>query len=150
METVHDPAIREGDDRPEDDERDPVLHRRQGGPDRPVEGPRDDRPEESARDDVDIRDEEERGAQEHRVMEGADTALAEHARLEECVPDEAPRALREGARAARAALDVRGREDAQPARNNEREDSERAPEDREDERIGRDICVRLEHQPGHA
>ena len=41
---------------------------------------------------------------------------------------------------------VDGREDAQAAGDEQREQRERAPEDREDERIPRDVLERLEHQ----
>ena len=78
-------------------------------------------------------------------MQRAGPGPAEHLVLQERVANEAPGADPDLGRGYRGAL-VDRREDAKPPHDEEREEGEGPPEDREDERIRRDVLEHLEHQ----
>ena len=140
----HEPPEEGVGDRHEDDHRHHVLHRRDERPEDPVERPRDDRLDEPAGDDVGRADRQQDEAPEDREVHQPRPAVLEHPRLDQGVPDQAPRSARNVAERAGALGPDRGK-DPQVAGHDQSEDDDRAPEQREHERIAGNRGERLEH-----
>ncbi len=116
------------------------------GPDQPVKGPAEDRLYEAAGDDVRRPDRQDDETPEDPRVHEPGPAVTEHPGLEEGIANDRPRPDRELPQTAR--LDGVGHlEDSPVARHREHEHDRRAPEQGEDERIGRDLGERLEHLP---
>ena len=140
---VDQPALGHVGERDVDADGHEVLDGHQQDPDLSIERPRGDPLDEAPGDDVDVPDEQQGRAEEQQIVERADPALPEHAGLEEGVADDAPRTRRD--RPAEIGPDrLDGLEDPQAPDHEQREDRERAPEDREHERVRGDLREHLE------
>ncbi len=140
----HEAAQERPADRDEDDDRDDVLHRAHERPQQAVERDRDDGLDDPAGHDVGGPDREQHEAPEDAGVHQPGPGVLEHLRLHERVadqPDEPGRDVRERTRPAGA----HRREHAQVAGHGEAEERGRAPEDREDQQVRRDVGERLEH-----
>ncbi len=142
---VDQPPLVHVDERHEHADRDEVLCGQCQGPDRAVDRIAHDRLGQATEHDVDVADEQDGRADEQQVVHRPDAALAEHPWLEEGVPDDAPGPDRDLARRIRGDR-VDGLEDPPAADHQQGEDRERAPEDREDQRVCRDLGEGLEHR----
>ena len=128
----------------EHDDRDDVLHRRDRHPQGAVERDLEDRLDEAAGDDVRRADREQDEAPEDREVHDARGQVTEHPRLHQAVAD-GPREPRQ--RPVRRRCVPGGREHPQVAGHREGEEDRRAPEDREHQRVERDLGEGLEHLP---
>ena len=123
---------------------DDLLDRDQRRPEDPVEWPPNDGVEEAAGHHVHVADEQDGGAQEETQVHHAHAGLAVHPGLDDRVPDQAAEAP-PGALVALRPLAAHREHDAHVLAQDEQERGHRAPEDRQHQRIERDLLEVLEH-----